>query len=300
MIGSWLKLAHVFGEGDFAGWKRMIVVVGYSLPLPIALSCPRNLSFLQYLSTAAVFCTIFYIGSMIYKTINQWVSTEGLTQPIDIVKIDFSLFSSVAMFGLAFSFPPIVLPAIHSYNPLTRKRKIVTAWALGLVFVLVLTSGLTGYFLFGRQAKSNILQNFADNDILIVIVRAGFFIIVTCVYPMISQSVQSSWAQIFFGDDNAGTLPAGKRVIVLAVSNSLPLVVALFLPEIKPVLEVSGALGGCLVDFVFPGILWIKHSDKPLTYYQNILGMLLAAFGLVCGVLSTYMAVRSVIDAFSK
>jgi amino acid permease len=300
MIGSWLKLGGVIGQGDFNGWKRKVVVVGYSLPLPIALSCPRNLSFLQYLSTATAFCTLFYIGSMVYKTISQCLSPAGLTTPVVVAKIDFNFFSAVAMFGLAFSFPPIVLPAIHSYNPLTRKRKIVTSWALGLVFVLVLISGFTGYFLFGREAKSNILQNFADDDTLIVIVRAGFFVIVTCVYPMVSQSVQSSWAQIFFGDDNAVALPAGKRILVLAVTNALPLAIALFLPEIKPVLEVSGALGGCLVDFVFPGILWIKHSDKPLTYYQNVLAMLLVAFGFVCGVLSTYMAVRSVIETFSK
>jgi hypothetical protein len=72
----------------------------------------------------------------------------------------------------------------------------------------------------------------------------------------------------------------------------------MFVPNAKPVLEIGGGLGGCLVDFCFPGLLWIKQSGRPLTYWQNILAILLTVFGLACGAVSTFLAVLQAINSF--
>jgi hypothetical protein len=74
------------------------------------------------------------------------------------------------------------------------------------------------------------------------------------------------------------------------------MVLAMFVPNAKPVLEIGGGMGGCIVDFVFPAVLWIKQSGKPWTNYQNILSILLAVFGVVCAVIATWLAVQGAIE----
>jgi amino acid permease len=167
---------------------------------------------------------------------------------------------------------------------------------MGLVFVLVLISGITGYIIFGEDADANILNSFPDGDALIVAVRGGFFIVVTCAYPIVLQTIEAAWAEIIFNDDYPAGLPTKKRMVVLAVSNALPLVIAMFVPTAKPVLEVGGGFGGCLVDFCFPGILWVKQSGSPWTHWRNILAIGLVIFGIACGVVSTYLAIIGAIN----
>jgi amino acid permease len=234
---------------------------------------------------------------MVYTCIVR-VKSVGVHPTVKMAVGGMGLFSSIGMFGLCFSLPAVVLPAIHAYNPLTRKRKIVSGIALGLVAILSITSGTTGYLVFGDTAQGTVLSNFEDSDILFTIVRAGFLIIVTCVYPMLAQSIMGSWAAMFFKEDSPATMVWWRRAICLLATNVLPLVVGMFLPTIEPVLGISGALGGCLVDFVFPAIMWIKHSDRPITDWRNLFCIFLGVFGLICGVVATYVAVMGAVKAF--
>jgi amino acid permease len=294
IITSWLSLAGVTVTKSL--YKSGLVFL-YAI-IPISLTMPRDISFLSYISAATVLSVFFYIFAMIYQCVRT-VGSRGIHPTVRMANPGMGLFSSIGMFGLCFSLPAVVLPAIHAYNPLTRKRKIVSGIALGLVTLLAIASGVTGYLMFGEESDGTILSNFPDSNILFVVVRGGFFIVVTCVYPMLGQSVMSSWAAVIFKDSRPAEMIWWKRAVVLGVTNVIPLLIGMFLPTIEPVLEVSGALGGCLVDFVFPALMWIKHSDKPITDWRNLFCVFLGIFGLVCGVISTYEAVVGAIKAFS-
>jgi amino acid permease len=65
---------------------------------------------------------------------------------------------------------------------LVEKRKIVAGVAMSMLVIFVIVSGLCGYFMFGEAAEVDVLENFDDQDFLIVIVRAGFLVIVSWVY----------------------------------------------------------------------------------------------------------------------
>jgi amino acid permease len=295
MLSSWFSLAGIQMTGVL---KRALLVGVYALCVPIALSIPRDISFLGYVSTATVIAVLLYAGSMIYEAIVH-VSEKGIETTARINKIDVEAFSAVAMFGLSFALPACVLPAIRAYNPTLRKRKIVTGIAMALVLVFVVISGITGYMIFGARAEANVLNNFPDDEILIVIVRAGFFVVVSCAYPTVLQTIEAAWSDLIFADDFPAGLPAQRRAVVLAVSNAIPMVIAMFVPKAKPVLEVGGGFGGCLVDFVFPGIFWVKHSDQRWTYWKNLLAILLVIFGCAFGIVATYLAIVGAIQSFS-
>lgn len=290
---SWFALAGIDMTPTF---KRALLVFIYGL-LPGGLSIPRNISFLQYVSTATFCCIFFFFVVMIYKAIVM-VGDNGVAPGVVAFKMDMSVFSSMSIVSLSFALPAVVLPAIKMYNPLTRKRKIVTNAAILLCFILVAIPGICGYLCFGEKTEGNVLKSFKDDDYLILVVRICFFIVVTCAYPMVAQSIMSAWSQVIYQDDNPIGLPTKKRAVVLLITNMIPLVLAMFLPEAKPALGVSGALGGCLVDFVFPSLIWLKSTKLPYSDWRNVLAAMLGIFGAVAAVISTYQAVLDAINSF--
>ncbi|KAH0791191.1 Transmembrane amino acid transporter protein [Histomonas meleagridis] len=294
---SWFKLGGI--DLESSTWIRAISILIYAVVLPIALTIPRNISFLQYFSTATVFCVTFFVVVIIYKSIDFMVKNHGFEATVTYAKFDITAFSSLSIYGLSFALPAVVLPPLRLFDTNIRKRKIVSTFSIAICAFLVCISGVFGYLNFGTSCDGNVLKSFPDNDIVIIIVRVAFFIIVSCAYPMVSQSVMGAWDQLVFKDNSPERLPWGKRALVLFLTHIIALLLAMFLPTAKPILSVGGALGGCLVDFVYPALFWLfTHKDKGFGHWKNILCILLGIFGLVAAVISTYQGVLDAINSF--
>ena len=295
MLLSWFSLA---GLNWSSLWPRAAVIGIYGVCLPILMTIPRSIKFLEYFSTATMICLTFYTICMIYKFF-AIVPSNGINKTCDVVKAGMGIFSTLSIYGLTFSLPVVCIPIIKNYEPNTTKRKLTGLYTIILCLVIVAITGFAGYSIFGSSANSNILNSFENDDVLIIIVRIGFFIVVTCAYPLLAQNVFGNWSQLIYHVNVASQLPNAKRAVILIIGNGIPLLIAMFLSSIKPALSVSGSLGGCIVNFMFPGLLYVKHSTEKLTNWKNILAMLLAAFGLVAGIISTYQAIVDAIASFS-
>lgn len=294
MIISWFSLIKI----DLNRlWPRAFMILIYAIAIPIAISLPRSIGFLSYFSTATVFFILFFTLAMIVKGIDG-LPNGGVSSTVVYSKIDSSVFSSISIYGLAFSLP-IVTPAIvHPYNPDLHKRKVVSFVATLICFFLVAIPSIIGYLLFGDKTQGNILKSFPDNDGLMIIVRIGFFFIVSFSYPIVAQVVQGSYSQFIYSVNDANSLPSNKRNIVLLVTHLIPAFLAMFLPEATPVLSVGGALGGCSVNFIYPAILWYTfYKLQPLSK-EGLLCILLFLFGGTTAVISTYQAVIDMIKSF--
>lgn len=298
MVMSWF----MFGGIDLSSLvKRAILVLVYGLILPIALTFPRKVGFLQYISTCSIGAIAFFVVCMVYKAI-VLLPKQGINPTCVLFKADITLFASLSIYGLSFALPAVVLPAIHYYNPDVKKRITVSGAAITSCAILVIIPSVCGYLAFGADTKANVLQSFDDKDILMTVVRAGFFVVVTCAYPMVSQSVMAAWGQVLFKDDDVINMVTCKRTIVVAITSGIPMIISMFLPNVKPALGIGGALGGCIVDFIFPSIMWIqnsRHNGGSIKEFKNILCILFSIFGLVAAILSTYQAVIDAIAAFN-
>jgi amino acid permease len=295
MLISWFSFAGVSIQGMA---KRIPIVGVYSLCLPVALTIPRDINLLKKVSMGTVIAVLFFAFVMVYEAF-AFVGSTGIAPNAVVNKIDMDIFSTIAMFGLSFTLPCTVMSQIRTYNPQINKRKNLTAITMTIVLLLVLISGVCGYMIFGADAQANILNSFRDDDKLIVITRAGFFVVVTCAYPGVMKEIIIEWSRLFFGNVKANELPGKKRAIALTVSNIIPVAIAMFIPDAKPVLEVGGGIGGCSVNFVFPALFWIMKSEHSLTHYQNLFAIALAGFGVGSGIISTYLAVIGAIKAYT-
>lgn len=294
-ITSWFGFGNIDVSSSI---YRAIITLIYGLTLPIALSIPKSLNFLSGISTLAVFFIFFYILAIFIKFGIHVHDGLPVGKDLLIAKADIKLFSSISVYATAFSLPVCILPLIWQYTPNLKKRNFSSFLSLTLVFIISAVPSVFAYLIFGPDCKGNILKNFGDKDILMTIVRVGFFVIVTVSYPITHPAIICSFSALIFKENNASVLVGWRRWLCLALSNLIPLIIAMFLPEMKPALEVAGALGGCLGNFFLHGVMWVKYSDQKITHYSNILSILLAAFGIISAIISTYIAAESAIDAF--
>lgn len=294
MITSFFDLANI--DLNPLGRHALMILI-YALLIPIALTIPRNISFLKYFSTTTVFCILFFCISMLYKIIDH----HKIEETTVLAKCDFSLFSSLSIYALTFSFPSVIFAVTQTCDKDLKKRKNVVCVGLIICVFFVVFPGICGYFMFGKDTDPNILKNFDSRDVLIIICRVAFLIIVSCSYPMVAQNHESMWSTLIFKDGSPSRLITWKRTIILVLANIFPLLIAMFLPSVKPALSIGGALGGCLVDFVFPSVLYLKlhRGLHPLYHWKNALLIAFAIFGILAAVISTYQSIVDAIHAFS-
>ena len=295
MILSWFSLGGIEINDIMT---RAIVILVYSVVLPIALTIPKNIGFLSYFSTATVMFIFFYVVVLTYKGVECLIKT-GMEPTCIKYKFDISAFNTISIASLTFALPCVCLPSLKLYDSKLSKRNIVTSVTLVICTILVVLPSIFGYIQFGTSTNSNVLNSYPDGDVLMIITRGVFFFVVSFAYPLVSQSTMSCWSSLLFKISSHNNLPKLKRILVLALNNIIPLVIAMFLSTAKPILGIGGAVGGCLANFTYPAVMFLKTSERKLTDWRNILTILFAVFGVVAGVLATYQAVIEAIKAFS-
>jgi amino acid permease len=292
-IMSLLRLAGIFIK---PGIQRILVVLATSCLIPIPLTFPRKIHILTYLSWAVFLAIIFYFVMMIVKSFIIFPKI-GISKTVSFAKFDFGFFQALSVFGLPFALPVVVLPIISTYNPNLKKRTSATFVAMLFTLISVSVPGVLGYLMFGDDSKDNVLLSFPDKDVIAIMCRIGFFIVVNFSYPCMAQSILCSWSQLLFNINSHSELPFLKRGIVLFCTNIIPLLISMFLPNAGPALSIGGAMGGCLADFTFPAVMWVVYSKNNWHSVSVIACILLALFGVVSACISTYLAVLDAISA---
>jgi amino acid permease len=295
-ILSWLRLADI----DMTErWKRAGVVAAYAVLLPIALSIPKNLNFQAYVSSVTCLLIVFYVTSIVYEMASA-ISTQGFDPTGTWIKIDMHIFASIAVHTLAFALPTCVCPIVCDSDSDVKVRNKACFWALLIALVLCVIPAVSSYLQFGDNIEGNMLNTYPDDDKLMIAVRIGFFLCLTFSYPATHPPVICTWSVLIFKKNNAIDLTGWQRVTALIITNAIPLLVAMFLPDMKPALEIGGAIGGCLGSFSFPAVLWVIHSDKPKKHWTNVLSIIFAVWGGITAILATYYAVIDAIHAFKQ
>ena len=293
MILSWFSLANYPIKGM---WRAVLILV-YALILPIPLTFPRSISFLSYFSTVSLGSIVFFVIVMVIKAFQHCLK-NGMNSTVSYGRISIELFGSLSIFSASFALPAVIIPIIRPFTPSIRKRSLVSFIAIIIAMILCSITGITGYLIFGQSTDGNVLKSFADNDILIIIVRSAFFLVVSFAYPAISQSIMGSWSDIIFKQNNPALLKTWKRIIIIVINNGIPLVIAMFLSSAKPAIAIGGAIGGNIVNYTFPSIMWIIYSNHSWKAPKNLLCLLFALFGIATSIISTYYAILGAIDAF--
>lgn len=291
---SWLHLAHLNIDGY---WSRALLILIFSA-LPVSLTIPKNLTFLGWISSAAIVSLVFYAVAMIIKGV-QWLPSHGICESCETAVFDLGIFNALAIYSLSFALAVVIIPIVAPSSRVIRKRFFASGVAFFGSYVIVIVPGLIGYLMFGAKTEAMILSQFPDDDKLFIAVRAGYFVVLCCSYPVLGLSVQTAFSRWAFNVDDPAVLPCGRRTIVLLLENTLAVAVAALVPNVRPVMAVGGAIGGGLSNFVFPPLFWILLWKKPLKSWDNIICVIYIIFGLATVGISTFEAIKDAIHSFS-
>ncbi|KAH0794482.1 Transmembrane amino acid transporter protein [Histomonas meleagridis] len=281
------------------GWGRPVLVLTFCICVPIAMTFPRRLTMLSMISTSAFFCLIFFFVSIIIKAC-QFFPKNGICPTCENGLFSMGLFNALAIYSLSFAMSVILLPILMQSDPNLKKRYFSIGATFFICYLFVMVPGVIGYLMFGKETKEVILDSFPQKDVLMIIVKAGYFVVLTASYPAIGLTAMATYSRVFFKEDEAQKLPWGKRAVCLLTENLPPLLITLFIPNVRPALAIGGALGGCMTNFFFPAIFTIILSPNRWFSWKNIPMVLLAAFGIIATVISTYEGVLDAIRSFSK
>ena len=279
-----------------SGWMRSLLVMGYSLVLPVLLSIPREMKILSAISTSAIFCQILYVVAMIYEAI-RYLPKYGIDPTVESYRTGGMLFfNAFAIYSQLYAFPSVVLPLVRYYSKdMTERARLIGA-SFVACFSITLIPGAIGYLLFGQNTAQISISSFPNDDIFMQVVRVGFFLVVNASYAVVAISVMQDISSLCFKVHDPATLPLWKRALALFLANAPPVIIAMFLPNVRPAFEVGGAFGGCLSNFFVPPLLWIVLSKKKWYTPLNLAMLAFSLFGLVSAVIATYQAILDAIN----
>lgn len=295
-IISWLTFAGI-NCSNFI--YRAILVLIYSLILPIPLMIPKDFFLIGIFSTASIFFIIFYIISTIIKSI-IFFKNNSISKTMVIAKFDFSIFSAIGVYSLTFALPVVVVTILHPYSREYKKRRNVVMTCFIITSFMTIFPSIIMYLMFGSESEGNILNSFPSNDILFTIVRIGFFLVVTFSFPVCGKVAMWNWSQLIFKRNLVNELKSIEYWTVLLISTIIPVGFAMLLPQCKPVISIGGSLGGCLAIYTYPSILWIIDSGKKWKDRSNLGYVIYAIIGLILSGISTYQSIVEAIASFKS
>ena len=269
----------------------------YTIILPIPLTCPRRMDFLNTASTFAIFCLFFYCVVMVVKGA-IFFAHNPIDETVETGVFNLGFFNAFSIDCLMFALPGIVLPLLIPYHPSLKKRYFLVCSAFIMCFLLTIVPGPIGYLMFGAKTDQIIFHSFPDNDILMQCTRVGFFIVLNASYPVVGMTVIAELFGLIFKNDCPAKAPLRQRIVILGLCNIPPALIAMVLPKVRPALSVGGALGGCLTNFFVPPVLWIKQSKEKWSHWSVVLNLMFIIFGVICAGIATYEAVIDAINTF--
>ena len=180
---------------------------------------------------------------------------------VDQVVIGRGIFTSLPIFCFAFNCQVQFIPIVGDLRVTdgesrSSKVKILVFAVIALVCLLYVLDSVIGYLSFCADTDSNILDNYS-NDSLVRVGRVGFVITLCFSFPLYSTAIISSVDSLMRGV-KAGALemPWERRIpLATSVIGSMMIIVS-FDPRLEAVLGLTGAVGGCSLVYIFPGLFY--------------------------------------------
>ena len=296
-IETWLTMLGF--EEWTKSWRRSFLVFCYSMILPVALTIPKKMHFLNTASTTAIFFLVLFVIVMIYKAI-VILPSQGFNPTCETALFGLNIFNALAIYSMIFALPAIVLPLLNPFDPSLKKRYFLMGSSFLTCFTIILLPSVCGYLIFGAYTDQIIFASFDNHDILIQIVRATFFFVVNASFPVVGIAVATDISALMYNVHDPAELEWAKRIKCLLIADAPPVLVAMILPKVRPALEIGGSFGGCLTNFFFPPLMYILNSEKKKTHWTNILLICFASFGLISSAIATYQAIIDCIETFKN
>lgn len=271
------------GAGGFIQSELVMMIT--SLVIIVPLSMQRDMSSLAFTSALSVMADIVLVGMIArFSPFQETVAANGgLGEVMKDDVIGYGFFIGFGVLTTAMTCQHSAFIVSGSLERLTWKRwGIVTMLSMTTACVLCAILGITGYLGFLDETKGDVLNNFGYEAKEATIARCLLALTMFFTYPMEAFVARHVIMKLLYdgdmdGDSASDTSFLGslfnRRVKWTWILYLATLVPALFVDDLGPVLSITGALGGCCLAYIGPGLVYLGiNGDFFLEYVGSVLG----------------------------
>ncbi|NXU50846.1 S38A6 protein, partial [Turnix velox] len=155
-------------------------------------------------------------------------------------------------------------------SPSKRRMQRVTVTGIGLSFLIYFMSALFGYLTFYDKVDSELLQGYSrylPHDTVIMTVKVAILFAVLLTVPLIHFPARKAVLMVFFSH-----LPVSWicHILVTLALNTIVVLFAMYVPDIKNVFGVVGSTTSTCLLFVYPGLFYLKMSREDFLSPQKL------------------------------
>ncbi|XP_069712976.1 solute carrier family 38 member 6 isoform X1 [Phaenicophaeus curvirostris] len=288
--------------------RLLLLIISVCVVFPLAL-LPK-IGFLGYTSSLSFFFMVYFALVVMIKKwsipcplpLNSAIETLQASNSTGDCKaklFHLSKESAYAIPTMAFSFlcHTSVLPIYcELQSPSKSRMQNVTITGIVLSFLIYFLSALFGYLTFYDKVDSELLQGYSrylPHDTLIMTVKVAILFAVLLTVPLIHFPARKAVLMIFFSH-----LPVSWicHILVTLTLNTIVVLFAMYVPDIKNVFGVVGSTTSTCLLFVYPGLFYLKLSREDFLSPQKLGACALVIFGICVGLLSLVVIIFSWID----
>lgn len=289
--------------------SRRFWIILYMSILIIPCSILKKLDFLRFTSLFAMICFIFITISMIiffndssvnecnediYNNINC-----GLNEFLSFKNSDdiLDFFKATPVYTFAFGTHPLAFSLTNELlNSNNKRMNIVIILSFGITTIYYIIIGILGYWTFGKNVKSNILNNYPQDSILLFCVRIGLSLALAFSYPVVITPGRQSLSGIIY-KTNQESLTNKKFYFLTFLIIILSFLISMTVKDLGIVFGFIGSTSSPAVIFILPGLMFyymdkLRYRDRKLTFYEkfNKYGAITSAiFGVILVILSLFV-----------
>eukprot|EP01084_Bolivina_argentea_P115045 204679_1 len=274
--------------------RRIWILLSLVFIIPLCLI--RKVEPLKYVSFVSLLCFLYVAFIVLYyKFIEQPVSSPNISIG-PRAESPLSFFKTMSIFIMAYGGGhPIAFPiATELINPTIKRLNRIIWYFNTFSTIIFATVAFGGYLTFGDETDGNLLLNYPNDHISIIIVRICLCIGLGFTYPVVANVIKNSMASIVYGvgikNDKYSlyALIYGERneyenklvnKDVTMISNRMyyplvgiviliPLILSMVTNKLSVLFQFNGATFSTYNQILFPGLIYyfaykngvIKHE----------------------------------------
>ena len=282
-------------ENEGSGMERNLIVVIVWVFALVPLTMLKDLSSLEYTSAISIFVSLLLVVLIIAESpiLESLEANGGLWE---IMKQHWgrpNIFAAVNILNEAIAWQHGALIMFGSLRGANRRRWFfVTTFVNVSACVLYALVGIPGWIGFLEETQGNILNNFAADSVRTNVARSFFAVIMVLTYPLEALIAREVVEVLLHrndkeSDSNQGDGARGQsdgignrgffetyflskeQMLIALLLNVVALVTSLILNDLGIVLQMVGALGGNILCFIAPGIIYLGVHGRDFILYSN-------------------------------
>lgn len=271
------------GQSFFA--ERELIMLVTSLVVIVPLSMQRDMSTLAFTSALSVMADIILVFIVtFFAPVKESVENAGgIEQVIQNSVVNYGFFIGFGVLTTAMTCQHSAFIVSGSLNNLTSKRwGIVTLLSMTTACILCAMLGIAGYLGFLEETQGDVLNNFDADAIEGTVARMLLAFTMFFTYPMEALVARHVLIQLIYDGDVDGDqterkgmtswFHCNRRVSWTLIIYLATLIPALIVDDLGPVLSITGALGGCCLAYIGPGLAYLGiNGDSFLDFVLSTL-----------------------------